>query len=153
MRAVLMIAVLAVAVPDRQDPNTKDTKPLPEQMLGEWRMVKAVSGGNAENGDKIDGTTLIVKDKTMEIKEAQRGGHVENVAFTLDETKKPVAIDLMPQRGPGNGRETVVGIIKIDGDILTLCFGRGGGGGKRPTEFLSPPGSDVSILEFKRVNK
>ena len=154
MRALVLFAVLAVAVPDRPDPTPKkDVMPLQEQLQGEWRMFKATAGGGDENPQKVEGTVLVVKDKNMAIREAGRN-HTEDVAFTLDETKKPVAIDLMPGRGdPKNGREIVPGIIQIEGDILTICFHKGGGGGMRPREFASPAGSEFSVLQFRRVRK
>ena len=40
MHALLMFTVLAVAVPDRQDPSPKEiTRPLPEQLIGEFRLI------------------------------------------------------------------------------------------------------------------
>lgn len=154
MRVVVMIAVFAVAVPDRADPTLKEVKPpLQEQLQGEWRMFKASAGGRDEDPQKVDGTVLVVKDKNMAIREAGRN-HTEDVAFTLDETKKPVAIDLMTGRGdPKNGREKVLGIIQVEGDTLTICFHKGGGGGMRPSEFASPAGSEFSVLQFRRVRK
>ena len=152
MRVIVMIAVFAVAVPDREDPTKKDVKPLQEQLQGEWRMFKAIAGGRDENPQKVDGTLLVVKGKNMAIREAGRE-HVEDVAFLLDETKKPVAIDLMPGRGdPKNGQAKVLGIIQIEADTLTICFHKGGGG-MRPNEFTSPADSNISVLQFRRVRK
>jgi uncharacterized protein (TIGR03067 family) len=154
MRVVVMIAVfaVAVAVPDREDPSKKDVKPLQEQLQGEWQLFKASAGGRGEDPQKVDGTILVVKNKNMAIREAGRG-KAEDVAFTLDETKKPVAIDLMPGHGdPQNGREKVLGIIQIDGDTLTICFPKGGGA-IRPREFASPPNSEISVLQFRRTRK
>jgi uncharacterized protein (TIGR03067 family) len=150
MHAFLMITVLAVAVPDRQDTNVKDAKPLQELLQGEWQMTQAVTGGNNNLKDqmKVNGTTLVIKGNEMKVREADRD-NTEELTFTLDAAKKPAAIDLMPKRG---GPRRVEGIIKIEGDTLSLCFPHAGEG-ERPSEFVSPPNSKVSLLQFKRVGK
>ncbi len=40
----------------------------------------------------------------------------------------------------------------MEGDQLVLCFPHGGGG-MRPTEFVSAPQSQVAVMHFKRIKK
>jgi len=150
MHAFLMFTVLAVAVPDRQDPNVKNAKPLQELLQGEWQMTQAVIGGNNNHKDlmKVNGTTLAIKGNQMKVREADRD-NTEELTFTLNIAKKPAAIDLMPKRG---GPRYIEGIIKIEGDTLSLCFSHAGEG-ERPSEFVSPSNSTVSLLQFKRLGK
>jgi uncharacterized protein (TIGR03067 family) len=156
MRALLLLALVIALPPDRPDPTPKDkekARPLAEQIQGEWQMTKAIRGGQAEQPEKVNGTAIVIKDTTLLVREAGRKRN-EDARFTLDANKTPAAIDLMPvDPKDGNGRGiTVEGIIKIEGDTLTLCFPHGGGG-KRPTQFVSDRGSNLSLLEFRRVKK
>jgi len=41
------------------------------------------------------------------------------------------------------------GIYELDGDTLRVCFVPQGE--QRPTEFVSKPGTKVTIIEYKRV--
>jgi uncharacterized protein (TIGR03067 family) len=48
------------------------------------------------------------------------------------------------------GEDTVEGIYKVDGDVLTLCYSHNPAD-DRPTKFESPTGSRLVVLTFKRV--
>ena len=154
MRAVLLLAAFIVAVPDRPDPMPKEKgKPLLDQFQGEWELTKALRNGQPENQVKVEGTIFIIKGNLIKIRE---GGmdRSEDANFTLDASKTPAALDIVPVRGGGGkGKDIKVeGIVKIEGDTMILCFPHGGGG-SRPTEFVSPPNSNVSLLHFKRLKK
>jgi uncharacterized protein (TIGR03067 family) len=136
MRALLMLAVFAVAVPDRQDPTPKESRTLPgDQILGDWKDDRGdyairflpgesayVIGGQVSPGD----------------------GLTANVVF--DWTQAPVHIDFMPKQRGGK----MMGILKIEGDRLTLCVNTGGG--SRPTVFGNPNNNDL-LLSFSRMRK
>jgi uncharacterized protein (TIGR03067 family) len=151
MRACLILAILAAIPPDRPDPNPKGKAvPLLEQMQGEWKLTKATRGDQPEDPQKVTRTTFLIKGDVMHIKEFERNS-TEDAKFKLDETKSPIAFDIVPLKDRGNGEKiVVVGILKLDGDTLTICFAHGGRG-NRPTEFASPPNTNLSLLELKRM--
>ena len=68
--------------------------------------------------------------------------------YTLDTTKTPVAIDMMPKGGTYDGK-TLLGIVKADGDTLTICFAEPGK--DRPTKFESAAGSGLVLVTQKKV--
>ena len=69
----------------------------------------------------------------------------------MDPKKDPAEIDIIP---PTDKKEpTVLGIYKVDGDNLTVCFRRGKTDSGRPTKFESPEGSEVLVITLKRVKK
>jgi uncharacterized protein (TIGR03067 family) len=71
----------------------------------------------------------------------------EDGRWVIDAKKEPAAIDIDPNR-KGDKRE--LGILKIEGDTLTLCVILEGDG-PRPTEFKAAADSKVTLLHLKRV--
>jgi uncharacterized protein (TIGR03067 family) len=57
----------------------------------------------------------------------------------VDSSKSPMEIEIAYTEGPWTGG-TVLGISKIEGDIMIECIGT-----KRPTEFKSVPGSTLMV--------
>src|ERR1022692_3133874 len=93
MCAVLMIAVLAVAVPDREDPTPKEkARPLQEQLLGEWLLVKSVVGGVEDKN--FMGTTITFTPTELSIREGRQELSQE-LSYHLDAAKTPAVIDLV----------------------------------------------------------
>ncbi len=148
MRALLLVPLMMIAVPDRPDPAPKEkAKPLQEQVLGEWRLVKSTVGGREDN--EKAGTLLVVTSTELHIHEKGERNPGEDASYRLDADKKPAAIDLVPKR---DGNQKIEGILRVEGDTLTLCFPHAGRG-SRPTEFVSPNNSQVALMQFQRVKK
>jgi uncharacterized protein (TIGR03067 family) len=68
--------------------------------------------------------------------------------YTLDTTKSPVAIDMKPKGGTYDGK-TLLGIVKVDGDTLTVAFAEPGK--DRPKAFESKEGSGVVLAVHKKA--
>lgn len=146
MRALLTVFVLALAAPDREDPTPREkTKPIHEQILGEWQLVNSVVGGRNE---KKDGVLTFTRTEIHITENGQRRSG-DDADYVIDATKKPAAIDISVKR---DGSQKIEGILKIEGDQLTLCFPRGGGA-MRPTDFVSTPQTGIAVMQFTRIKK
>jgi uncharacterized protein (TIGR03067 family) len=147
MRAVLMIAVVAVAVPDRPERNPTETRPLQEKLQGEWQMVSAAVGGKTLDASSL-GAVYVFRGNRLATRTPKQP---QPVAFeiVLDTMRTPAFIDFIA--GSAGNKTTYPGIFKIEGDTLTLCFPRGVNV-DRPTEFASTPDRpSVALYQLKRV--
>jgi len=138
----LLTAVLVVAAPAPPEKEKKDD----EKIQGNWTVVSMERGGMAAPAEKIAMIKVTFKDGTLTIND---GGRDEKAKFKIDATKKPKAIDLIPEK-PGR-TEQVPGIYELKGDELKICFTKEGGG--RPTEFSSNAGTEQVLIVFKREKK
>ncbi|MBA4190108.1 MAG: hypothetical protein C0467_19155 [Planctomycetaceae bacterium] len=68
--------------------------------------------------------------------------------YTLDLTKSPVTFDAVVKGGSYDGK-TLLGILKVDGETLTLAFSEPGK--ERPTKFESAAGSGVVVAVYKKA--
>ena len=69
--------------------------------------------------------------------------------YTLRPSKKPKWIDIIAKRD--DKITTILGIYSLDGDTLKLCHNDPGK--LRPTEFVTKPGDQRSLVTFARVKK
>jgi uncharacterized protein (TIGR03067 family) len=151
MRTLVLIVFALVTLPDRPNPTPREMpKPFHEQLVGEWRLVKAVIGGEAKGKER----TVFVFTKTdIRVRENDRqwdGDGDEDATYTLDETRSPIHIEITPR--PQGNDPNVRGIIKLDGEKLTLCFSHSGKG-SRPTEFTSTAGTSNALMILERIKK
>jgi uncharacterized protein (TIGR03067 family) len=143
MRCVLLLGALVLAVPDRPDPAPKDAKSSPqERIIGDWGYV-----GNGRQPDPIpQPSTSVFRLTATESQWMERGVTMPGNGFTakiqIDWKQNPVAIDLMPKHGGG----AIRGIIKLDGDRLTLGWSNND---TRPADFATAN----NIHHFTRVKK
>jgi uncharacterized protein (TIGR03067 family) len=144
MYAVLMFTCLAIAVPDRQDPTPKQADPLPQQIFGEWKLVKHVIAGN-DIGSLNDLVMVFDRDKMQHVHvRADRRDAGGTFPYTLDANRNPAVIDFRAAR--------YIGIIKLDGDLLTICFAEVGTT-VPPTEFVSRSDNRTTLLQATRMRK
>ena len=150
MRSLLMIGVLTIAVPDRPDRNPADTRPLQEQLQGDWLMVHSVIGGVAKDYNMGSGALYTFTGNQLFTRNPKQP---EPVAFgiTMDATRTPAFIDFLA--GSVGPKTNYPGIFKIEGDTLTLCFPRAVGK-ERPTEFASPADTAmIALYQLKRLQR
>jgi uncharacterized protein (TIGR03067 family) len=142
--SLLVGLALAVGAPGK-DPTGKD----PPSIVGEWVGEKAVAGGKEQPVPAGGITFTFTADGKMTVKEGSRDKS-DTGTYKTDAKKEPAEIDIIP---PEDKKEpTVLGIYKLDGETLTLCFGRGKEG-SRPTKFESAEGSQTIVITLKRAKK
>jgi uncharacterized protein (TIGR03067 family) len=146
MRAVLLIALCLFIAPDREDPTPKKQITPAEMILGEWHLDKLTLGGGLGNPPEKEGTrrTMHLTPKEIVTKENGIARAEDSASYTIDWTKSPVEIDLLPKNGP----QKALGILKLETDILTICFRVDS---TRPATFRTDGKDLVVLIELKRV--
>jgi uncharacterized protein (TIGR03067 family) len=130
---------MVLAAPGAKDPPKKEMPTI----VGQWSMETAKAAGMEIPFPKeytidfgTDGRAVAKKAANAE---------PDPATYTVDTKKSPNEIDLKESRD-----RTMLGIYKIEGDMLTICFAAMGG---RPDKFESPAGSMNIVMILKRVKK
>lgn len=134
---LLVLGMILPLLAQEADPNPPDAK----RILGTWQIVKGLKDGVPPPKEMLD-SRLIIDEKTITIR-SERG--LEDPArYTLDVTKKPAQINIMPMMGA----PSVQGIYKFDKEELTIVFGKPGD--ERPKDFDSKM---ISLLVLRRAKE
>ncbi len=109
---------------------------------GVWQMTSANGQDAAGSGQEI--TITITDNKYVQ---TVNGQVVERGTFKLDESKKPVTIDLNITEGDSAG-QTQVGVVEITGKTMTGKISLPGGT-TRPTDFAVAEGFFTFVMVKK----
>ena len=141
---IFLITALVLSAPALKDPPKKDLN-----LAGEWIVESQTTNGRPLKS-KIERRYIFSADGkwTMTTTKAKITPKLTR-AFTIDDKNKPAAIDMKLSGLAAS--TTYTGIVKIEGDTMTLCYSRNGD--ERPTKFESPEGSTVVLIVLKRVKK
>ena len=127
--------------------ETAASGPLTE-LEGEWAMVSAVLDGAVMNQAMVKWCRRITRGNVTRV---IAGPQVfVNARFTLDNSKKPHAIDYVNLEGASKG-ESQAGIFELIGDSLKICMSAPGQ--PRPADFSSKPGDGRSYTTWRLVKK
>lgn len=135
---------LALAVPTARGDEKDDAA---KKLNGTYDLVSITIGGKADDKKKDEVTAFVIKDGEIIIKTGKRD---ETAKFTLDPSKKPPHIDILPGKD-----ETVPGIYETKetdkGLELTIAFAKDGKAADRPKDFKGEgPGAVVIKLLRKK---
>lgn len=116
-----------------------------DAIVGHWKIEKVEEDGmdasETGEGKKLKGATLDITADKIVLPD------VGEIAYKLDPTAKPKAIDL-----DNGGGKTFDCVYTLDGDTLTICAPLMPGG-PRPTEVASKAGSGTRVVVMKREGK
>jgi uncharacterized protein (TIGR03067 family) len=143
--------MLAIAAPDRPAPGpAKEFNSFKEATQGQWLITSALSNGGDHPMMKQAPVTFLFERDLMTIRKVNYKDNIYTLTF--DTTKNPIEVEISSRNI--NGKETkgqpIHGIIKIEGDVLTICFQTGGKAG-RPSEFACKKGEQTMLWQMKRI--
>jgi uncharacterized protein (TIGR03067 family) len=144
--ASLTLALLALSVAAAEE--GKETKLDPAKLVGEWKYVSGVRGGDKVEKDRLVGKVVITKD-TFTIPGGPDAKFV--IAYKIDNKTSPAKIDFDIKSGPvAEGKS--IGIIAFDGDKLKVCYVPVmDKDAKRPAKFESTKDNQAFYFVLERV--
>jgi uncharacterized protein (TIGR03067 family) len=140
---ILVAAGLLVAADTKEDAVKKDKVAL----QGAWKVEAYEDGGKSTPEEELKDTCLIFKGDKLLTKKKQK--IVDEVAFKLDPSQKPQAIDLLSKTGEES--DAIKGIYELNDDALRICLA-GVSSQARPTGFATKEGSNTCLITLKRKN-
>jgi uncharacterized protein (TIGR03067 family) len=119
-----------------------------KKFQGTWTIESSETGGQKIPASDLKGFIVIFEGDTHTL---TVGDKVIQVGTQkIEPSKSPKTIDVTLSQGPNKGA-VMLGFYEFDRDTLKACFDPQGK--KRPTEFMSPPGSQNFVNVHKRVKK
>lgn len=140
--AKFMTALKGEAKPAATDEKKKSKNPL----VGNWKVETGSQMGNKFAADQLP-PDITIDDKVIRIPTPD--GQAFVMSYKIDDSKKPIAIDMKIEEGPAAVDSKAVGIIKLDGDNVTLCYDPTGE--TRPDEFESTEDNGFHLFVMKRI--
>jgi uncharacterized protein (TIGR03067 family) len=139
---VFLSVALLVTAPAAAQETKKES--LHSKLLGQWTYTSGQRAGESVDLSRLAGKVTFRKtDLTLP------AGPSDNflIAYSIDESKNPATIDLSIKDGPVKEGKSL-GILKLEGDTLTLCYQFGGT--ERPTKFESTAENGAHLFVLKK---
>ena len=143
----MLAFALAIPVrPDRHAPTPPVIAPLAAQMQGRWQIVQYLAMDRMLPQNTIDNMSLVIEGGEMRVENNGAKKNVSTYTFTIDATKTPATFDFTSMSAKDLSFR---GIVKIEGDVMTVCFDHGRG--NRPAAFVPPATSKAYLWQARRV--
>lgn len=150
MRVGLTIALVVLAAPYRP-PRDERPPSAPAGLHGEWEVVAASLAGKPHPAFKPGDAVFVFTADTMTIRWTVKKRDIV-YPIKVNAATNPGHFDMQSTSKKATTAMNV-GIFKIEGDLLTICFQSGGGDAARPKEFVSAPNSRTLLWKLKRIRK
>jgi uncharacterized protein (TIGR03067 family) len=144
LAALLLTAGVAVA-------DDAAAKKFLKTLEGSYTPVSMTRGGEAAPDAFVKSASFVIKGDTFVVRFTE-GGKAEDKAATLvvDSDQKPAAIDMTAKDGPEAGKP-ILGIVKVDKDTVTLCWGDRSDKAERPKDFSSTKENKHFLIVMKKA--
>lgn len=167
--AAVLVLGCGLAVAD--DTKAKDTgKADKGKLVGTYTIVSGERGGKALPKDEFDGSVVKITDAAIVGTDKDKKEFYAST-YTLDTSKTPWAITMTlsavgdakdkgekkeAEKGKegdkgGKGAQTASGLIKMDGDTVTLIYALPGA--KTPTDFKTAENQQLFVLKKSDAKK
>ena len=115
-------------------------------LAGNWLLLQINRGGKDIDLDHLEGAVREILERSYRIKPLK--GTTITGKYTSDPESEPKTIDMLVDNGRFAGK-TLKGIYRMEGDKLTISFGRPDK--DRPEAFVSKPGTEYTVAIHKRL--
>jgi uncharacterized protein (TIGR03067 family) len=112
---------------------------------GKWTAIGQIVDGKKIPGDLIEKEMNVLVFKDGKYTEMVMGKNIESGTYKIDAARTPATIDFTILEGTAKGK-TQLGLIKLDGDVLTLALAQHGST-DRPKNFEGTDGTFVTTLK------
>ena len=130
-----------LASPGNQTGPKRESTDL-DRLQGAWTSLSAV-----RNGEESKTLTLVIERDEVLYPDpssvVNRPVLADRIAALRSTTPRQIDIEVLSN--PGEGKASLLGIYKLEGDKLTICLGQ-----ERPTKFESAKGSGNSLFVLRR---
>ena len=116
------------------------------RQAGTWRVVSFEREGTITPAEVTRSIVRVVEGDHVVWK--RDGKSFAGTTIVLDPSKRPAAIDVIPDGGRSRG-ERVLGIYTFEGDELVICMADAGK--PRPERFASPSGGKLTLMRFQKA--
>ncbi|MEZ6142233.1 MAG: TIGR03067 domain-containing protein [Zavarzinella sp.] len=149
MRKLSLFIVLACTLPTVADDAAN--KKIVDALQGTWVPVELTRGGMRAPDEIVKSLQLEISKDTATLITTRDGMTIKKPAtMVIDASQKPIAIDLTPNEGAEKGKP-MLGIVKIDGKTLELCFTDETDDAKvRPEAFDGSKGKQIYLKFMKK---
>lgn len=128
-----MIAGLVLAMVGLTQADDAANKKFLDSLAGKYTVKSMKKGGEDGPADLVKMITVEIKGTTLSL---NFGKDSKDATIVIDASQKPIAIDLTPKDGPNAGKP-VLGVVSIEKDTVTMCWGEEKENRVRPKDFDS----------------
>lgn len=142
--SLLLVCVVAVGFAPAPLPKrvAKDKRSTLLRAQGWWDIVSERTSGNVGRNE-TSGLSLLVKDDTLTY--YVHGQPADGWRITIDDGQNPPALDKMQLNSVAGTAPSHVGRLRVQGEVLELCFGPPG------TRAPDLSGDNSTAIKFRRA--